>query len=276
MVDHSFFSLNVSHVCRRFRNVALRTPHLWTRLDGNVNLSSTYLSRSGNLDLEIFFPYSSSSWRDVGMYFNIFKVHSDRWSHLRLDYPPYDLFPRLETLASLPRLRFLECLSATSEVGPIDMPSLVHFKGSTARPPQSPLVTCELNLHMTFDSAKLVSTLYELKNLRHLSISFDKLSTQSRIEDVPIYQPKAPLQSLCLSSKDPTPSRFIPRICAILPFHPIAKFIVTVTRNCLNDLWMNDDGGTIRRPDMGPSYYRTMDIICTPPSVAPQKLRRAL
>ncbi|TDL24390.1 hypothetical protein BD410DRAFT_827337 [Rickenella mellea] len=239
MVNHPFFSLNVSHVCRRFRDVALKTPLLWTRIHGNVNLIPTFLARSGKLDLDISFPYSSSQANDK--YFNVVKLHSDRWSHLRLDYPPFSLRSRLGLLGSLPRLRFLQCLNATSTFRLPNMPSLVHFKGDTITLPQSPLVICELTLYLNFDPAQLISALYQLKNLRRLSISFNNISAQSRVEDAPIYQPEFALQSLFLSSTSQTPSKIIPRLCSVLPFHPISKLTVAVSGNCVKDLWMDDD-----------------------------------
>ncbi|TDL24393.1 hypothetical protein BD410DRAFT_119647 [Rickenella mellea] len=251
MEDQYFFSLTVSHVCRRFRDVALKTPYLWTRINGKIKrrLIRTFLARSAMLDLDISFPSTSESTRGIEKYFDIVKPHSRRWSHITLNYPPFCLHSRIHSLPSLPRLRYLQCHCTVISFQLPAMPSLLHYKGNIMTLPRSPsLVICELNFIIRVKPARLVSTLYELKNLRHLSLSFNESSAEPWVEDVQTYQTKLPLKSLFLSSTNMAPSNIIPVICAILPFHPISKLTVAVVGNRVNDLWMNNDDHSFPYP----------------------------
>ncbi|TDL21189.1 hypothetical protein BD410DRAFT_804382 [Rickenella mellea] len=76
------FSLSISHVSCRFRQIALRTPLLWTRYDDSHTESQTqtFLARSGQLGLEIL-PYATFV-PAIRPFLQLLGTHSRRWSRL--------------------------------------------------------------------------------------------------------------------------------------------------------------------------------------------------
>ena len=89
-------SLYLGAVCQKWRQLAWRTPQLWTSLFVTLcspQLLAEHLERSGILPLSIvLFP--SHQIIDDGIYLeaiNIFNEHSSRWHVLRTALPPHHL-----------------------------------------------------------------------------------------------------------------------------------------------------------------------------------------
>ncbi|TDL19413.1 hypothetical protein BD410DRAFT_441207 [Rickenella mellea] len=76
------FSVLVSHVCRRFRDVAFRTPRIWAFIHDSQPLDqiSTFLRRSKAVDICVLVGYRGPRRRtDIEPFMNIVTQHSDRW-----------------------------------------------------------------------------------------------------------------------------------------------------------------------------------------------------
>ncbi|TDL13653.1 hypothetical protein BD410DRAFT_387247 [Rickenella mellea] len=107
------FSFDVSHVCRRFRDIALVTPRLWARLHGNAKsampmrpeLVELLKSRFKQEDVEAI--VSIRSLNHFNHYYHercvieMASEYSHRWSYLQIDgaIPASPLFPTMPTLS---------------------------------------------------------------------------------------------------------------------------------------------------------------------------------
>ncbi|TDL17485.1 hypothetical protein BD410DRAFT_901458 [Rickenella mellea] len=150
--DSHHFSVAVSHVSRRFRMVALRTPRIWTRLSNWMKTSQleTFSYRSKAADLII--TATTDEYDDPNISLEAFLAitlpsHS-RWSEFTYDIlEHHNLFPQaiLSQTRNLtfPRLRSLGCVKAFSTDGDDgvlpehtfatwEMPALIHFHGVSA------------------------------------------------------------------------------------------------------------------------------------------------
>ncbi|TDL15724.1 hypothetical protein BD410DRAFT_87163 [Rickenella mellea] len=83
----SKFSVLVSHVSHRFRQLSLRTPLLWTRLSYKQpkEQNEVFVSRSGQLDVEVAvagYPGKPRSVDKLSSFLQLTGPISDRWSTL--------------------------------------------------------------------------------------------------------------------------------------------------------------------------------------------------
>ncbi|KAI0769810.1 hypothetical protein C8Q74DRAFT_1202496, partial [Fomes fomentarius] len=92
------FEVSVSHVCRRWRDIALHTPHLWTtihfRTRAHMNRGKIYLSRNARLPIDIYVDTCSEDTyavrkdllfrADFLPVFDIVLPHIPRWRELHL------------------------------------------------------------------------------------------------------------------------------------------------------------------------------------------------
>ncbi|TDL18044.1 hypothetical protein BD410DRAFT_513226 [Rickenella mellea] len=175
------FSLTVSHVCHRFRAVALKTPSLWTRLYTNVAppLTSAFISRAGRVNVDVTFS-SKISWPrklkpdTINKNLDILRPTADRWYRLR-----FQSMPSKSQMQSLPyqlsQLRHLECSEAYPEYLDIFASSMQVFKVFDIPPPSHRLriTAFDVTFGRSEDVREAVLALYEMKNLRNLSVTFD-------------------------------------------------------------------------------------------------------
>ncbi|TDL24401.1 hypothetical protein BD410DRAFT_120140 [Rickenella mellea] len=179
LTDTHKFSLNMSDISRRFRSLAIRTPLLWTRLSfGPSNhLIRLFISRSVHMDLSISIKKTGNSPK-LKLFLEVISSLSERWTHLRVhDLPPNSRLPPI-----IPRLQRLQYdRKRPNHLLALPMPSMVHFHGISVRPTAShrlQLTNCELHLKGILDVDRLCRAVYEMKNLRHLSITLDGCSSE--------------------------------------------------------------------------------------------------
>ncbi|TDL14661.1 hypothetical protein BD410DRAFT_809564 [Rickenella mellea] len=141
--DEDYALRGVSHVSLRFRTVSLKTPILWTKLSVTYTEAQiqTFLSRSGDLDLEIDTFHSNKS--KIEPFLKILGRYSHQW---------VELFTW-----KMPALSHIECYSS-------------HFLPGVTFPAQ--LMTLEMTLEDTdaVDIGALAQALQSMRNLRNLSV----------------------------------------------------------------------------------------------------------
>ncbi|TDL14907.1 hypothetical protein BD410DRAFT_155278 [Rickenella mellea] len=183
MSAHSQFALRLSHVCGRFRRVSLRTPLLWTRLSSEHPSDQTeaYLTRSGQMDLQV--TLSDHPGDEFRSSLQLMGTHSDRWSRLLLLMDPDDqeIFEEVG-LAHFPRLRSIFYHGNVEPTGlQWAMPSLSQFEGFCSPFPLAVSFSFLLQLtsmeicfkdYASFDMTSLAHVLYNMSNLRNLSLEF--------------------------------------------------------------------------------------------------------
>lgn len=90
--------MSLSHVCQRWRDAAIRTPHLWTTVDvggpgktsssqvgGELSLAKLWLSRTGNLSISLKIHASMRPYRN-SMH-SLVQRYSDQLEYLELEGP---------------------------------------------------------------------------------------------------------------------------------------------------------------------------------------------
>nr|GAT49616.1 predicted protein [Mycena chlorophos] len=111
-----YYALTLSSVCRRWREVAIGSYRLWSKLDMDfgsiadpVSLSELLLSRSGRVPLDIRLSMFSGTPEppasDEGLEVKVLTVaarHAERWQRLELDLQPDRVLYELPLLALLP------------------------------------------------------------------------------------------------------------------------------------------------------------------------------
>ncbi|TDL21214.1 hypothetical protein BD410DRAFT_308329 [Rickenella mellea] len=168
------FALCVSHVSRRFRNVALATPLLWTTIHDSFgeNQIREFISRSGRLDLNIKMPYST----DIECFLKVIKGTSHRWSSLSIIEQETEYVMMKLGMTDLPRLRYLS-YAFPVELTIFSTPRLSQvvgwgclFKSPAGSYLLSNLTHVEFRLYEEDESFKfLATTLHSMKNLQDLS-----------------------------------------------------------------------------------------------------------
>ncbi|KAJ7932326.1 hypothetical protein B0H13DRAFT_1523001, partial [Mycena leptocephala] len=109
----------LSHVCRRWRNLALSLPRLWRAIKLNIgrephpqqlDLLRTWLGRSGSHLLSIELSYRNTSTpsilmdHHVGRVLQEFMHHSSRWEYVEIEVP-FNVLPLIQ--GELPCLQVL-------------------------------------------------------------------------------------------------------------------------------------------------------------------------
>ncbi|TDL14960.1 hypothetical protein BD410DRAFT_832888 [Rickenella mellea] len=176
MSAQSQFALRVSHV-------SLRTPLLWTRLSSEHPSDQTeaYLTRSGQMDLQV--TLSDHPGDEFRSSLQLMGTHSDRWSRLLLLMDPDDQEIIEEVgLAHFPRLRSIFHHGNVEPTGlQWAMPSLSQFEGYCSQFPLAVSFSFLLQLtsmeicfkdYASFDMTSLAHVLYNMSNLRNLSLEF--------------------------------------------------------------------------------------------------------
>jgi len=221
------FEVLVSHVTKYWRDVALNTPRLWTRLRlhcgraSTINKANIYLLRSNDLLLDLHLEkIVLHRWHVPGIiqFQQIYNRHLHRWRSLHVDdnryISLYGLIYGLEWSSS--NIQHLEiCLRRNAEdimfeTSNINFkfamlavtPSItsVRLRGIGIRPPITTITTLEL-YHplrgMRVNSNKLMEMLHGLLSLKHLVICADVIEIW---EECHIDLPS--LQSLHLRADD--------------------------------------------------------------------------
>ncbi|KAF7375523.1 F-box domain-containing protein [Mycena sanguinolenta] len=174
----------LAQVCRRWRQIALSTPHLWQSLffrDGEapIELLHLWLSRSGRLPLKLDLasvdPSRAASLMETSL------LHCHRWQDVKFGLPSGS-FSGLDLRGvSLPLLHSISLHSVLWTGEPIvdifaitDAPSLRHVDVSvlphvTFNVPWAPLTTLTL-LHR-IPLTQCMSLLEECRNLVNLTVS---------------------------------------------------------------------------------------------------------
>ncbi|KAJ7280721.1 hypothetical protein C8J57DRAFT_1008013, partial [Mycena rebaudengoi] len=81
----------LGQICRTWREIALSTPQLWRAIElgsspwtmsKELDLLRTWLSRSKNCPLSIYFQSSSGLLKDDFSFIEAIIPHSERWEHI--------------------------------------------------------------------------------------------------------------------------------------------------------------------------------------------------
>ncbi|KAG6373825.1 hypothetical protein JVT61DRAFT_5972 [Boletus reticuloceps] len=134
--------INVSYVCRRWRDVALNCPTLWTYLSTMPQRwTKEFLARSKQAPLKIRITIADGRWMNS----TIEKVmdHVERIQELHLGFPvvyPHTILSKFSSHA--PRLQYLNI----SMVGALPQQSFVFFDGNTPALRTLDLSNCPMEL----------------------------------------------------------------------------------------------------------------------------------
>ncbi|TDL30136.1 hypothetical protein BD410DRAFT_893286 [Rickenella mellea] len=157
--EGSKFVDTVFHVCGRFRQIALRMPHLWSTLRSyqTVEGLSHFVHRSKQCSLTI-----NVKNRDVILqsFLPFIIAHVERWVRFRCEYPLSAadnecILSILGRQLYLPNLTSLSNLSSSPFQSNWIMPRLLHYLGQ-AQPnflPVTSLVSCALHLREQMHSS---------------------------------------------------------------------------------------------------------------------------
>ncbi|TDL17715.1 hypothetical protein BD410DRAFT_794014 [Rickenella mellea] len=177
------FALRVSHVCRRFRGIALSTPCLWTKVSPGYSLDQThsFLSRSGQVGLDICIPWRASLGGE-DKYDDILRIlgsESHRWTCLRI--ASNDAEPRLRKLGitNFPCLLNLQCDSDAGTPS-FNTPSLQRINGTLCDPDvkfayQSQLSILDVIFYerRNIEVVEFSRAVHEMRNLREFSLTME-------------------------------------------------------------------------------------------------------
>ncbi|TDL23549.1 hypothetical protein BD410DRAFT_802772 [Rickenella mellea] len=168
-------SLRASHVSSRFRQIALQTPLLWTRINARYTKEQmqTFLSRAGNLGLDVicrFCPRKGNPFLDV------VGSLSSRWASLTImDFSQASMISGAG-LTAFPNLKYISQYYAGPKLSEWDMPSLSHHVGrsvSISNQQLSQLTSLEVHFVEDYlDVPSLARAFYQAKNLQDLSLRF--------------------------------------------------------------------------------------------------------
>ncbi|TDL22469.1 hypothetical protein BD410DRAFT_828544 [Rickenella mellea] len=183
MTDGCGFAIWVSHVSRRFREIALSTSLLWTRIPEHYSDDQveTFLSRSGRLDLDVSMPRSLS---DLPPFLQILRPHLNRVTRIRnfdinKDHAMHDLglthLPRVKDLHHRCSYHLISC-------------ALSSLSGDNGYVVSSPICLSDLTSfefvadghRQSLDIASFSEALYCMKSLKRLSLTLDGCHSDNR------------------------------------------------------------------------------------------------
>ncbi|TDL19274.1 hypothetical protein BD410DRAFT_792307 [Rickenella mellea] len=175
--DLIFSCTHVSHVCRRFRQISLQTPTLWTRIhqtygEGQIR---EFISRSGQLDLDVKL-HGSIGGSKFEPFLMGMKRTSHRWTSICIPDEKTKTYMTGLGITDLPRLRHL-IYTYPADLSTFSMPRLSQFEGYGSLLPAGrgflPQLT-HVELHLWRDGvgvAELANTLHGMRNIRDLSLN---------------------------------------------------------------------------------------------------------
>ncbi|TDL21167.1 hypothetical protein BD410DRAFT_789923 [Rickenella mellea] len=183
----SEFPVIVSHVSYRFRQVALHTPALWTRLSIAKPLDrvKTFISRSGhaNLEVDLLFWHRVNGFQKTA-FFHVVGPLSRRWSSIT---PLTDYKVSVMTSAGvseLPNLQHLSCLGMDLMI-PWTMPLLTSIQGYECRfTPQMSHLSQLSSISLRYadqcmDILGLSETFHAMRSMRDLSLELCSCTNQT-------------------------------------------------------------------------------------------------
>lgn len=195
--DGSHLAIQLSHVCRRFRAVALHTPRLWSTLAASQRPDEyqTFISRSRTADLTIIvdFPFRKPSFMLIADFMNDVFPLSNRWGELQFHRMPlfddeWGAFRELTDIdVFLPRLQTLVVAGCHRKWdwnfwSHWDMPGLRHFESYDAIPSglnSASLVSCDLQFSsLRFTGVVINGLLVALQTcpaLQTLALDFESI-----------------------------------------------------------------------------------------------------
>ncbi|TDL30165.1 hypothetical protein BD410DRAFT_54797 [Rickenella mellea] len=207
------FSLQVSHVSRRFRDVALRTPRMWNVVHDGQTIAqiTTSLSRSKSVDIGVFVGDQwefESNWRrtNIETFMNIVTQHSQRWSMFGcyVNEGEDDVMGRCLACPglALPNLTSLSCSRAYFEDPPglglfssWSKPLLSQFYGSDITLQPSMLGENLTSCHLDFDGREdedrtwnftgVLDALASTRALSELTLNFEDVRSEHIVQDIP-------------------------------------------------------------------------------------------
>ncbi|TDL18942.1 hypothetical protein BD410DRAFT_830665 [Rickenella mellea] len=192
MSDHRGFAQRVSRVSRRFREVSLRAPILWTRLSAHFPDSQVqaFISRSGQLDLEVSTYVPGSGPAKVETFLQTLGKHTTRWARLFIHDAGAESIINELNFTDFPRLRFLYFSSSDVRKSEWATPVLSHIYAlnwhATPKVPFYSQLTCvELSYEDMYDMpiAKITRALQCMTSLQDLSLTIEECSSFSDESD---------------------------------------------------------------------------------------------
>ncbi|TDL20708.1 hypothetical protein BD410DRAFT_829558 [Rickenella mellea] len=203
------YPVKISQVCKRFREVALLTPSLWSKMLSHNPIveSEVFLSRSKGVSLSIYIGRPRSNKLEVlHQFLDLVTPHSARWSSLFLVSSDADVLDVLRSYPapSLPRVtEYLtpRSLSDASALPQWELGKLVHITGHTPLPFvhwKSTLMDCHLSFDRDLDLNALSESLRDLSSLETLTVEFygacrnnNQPFIETELEDNPLPNLKA-------------------------------------------------------------------------------------
>lgn len=201
-------AFKISSVCRRFHDIALRLPSIWSYVHPGMEAGvlKACMEHSRDVGLRVVFPTIYSGERDefveqvaalahrwtslsIATYLYPFMGRVDHWGRLSTSFLQASRLqsirihaPRLRT-ESQDLIRFFEQL-LSNLMGGASTTSLLDLRtdGSIRIPTLPATLTClKLNFEQTsFDTAPLLNTLSDLRVLKQLSLCFCNYDHDSR------------------------------------------------------------------------------------------------
>ncbi|THH01496.1 hypothetical protein EW145_g6901 [Phellinidium pouzarii] len=148
-------SLKLSHVCRRFRSIALRLPTLWMNVTSHDDIDElqTYLSRSKDVGLRVILACAFGGTeckcsKGFDSFLRTIVPHASRWKEFQIEAAPHQLW------VYLPQLR-LHCYELQLPL--LDTLVLAHSESSIS----------DLTTDFDEDLLHFYRT-WSMPNLRHL------------------------------------------------------------------------------------------------------------
>ncbi|TDL20678.1 hypothetical protein BD410DRAFT_790643 [Rickenella mellea] len=178
------FPITMSHICGRFRGIALSTPSLWSKLLSHSSLDETreFLSRSRSAPLSIYLGRSRSNHIQLlNDFLDLVTPYSDRWSSLYLMSSNPMVLLSLHYYCPVPNFsHVIEYFTPRGLGRGINLPrwqmaNLKNFVGHDAFPPSSctsTLTNCHLSFEIEFDLTLLAKTIIQLTSLEILAMDF--------------------------------------------------------------------------------------------------------
>ncbi|TDL19275.1 hypothetical protein BD410DRAFT_805878 [Rickenella mellea] len=181
IMDGSQFSLNVSHVSRRFRRISIQMPLLWTRFEQTYSEGQIreFISRSGQLYVDVDVDgLSNVTASQTESFLQLLGENSHRWSSFYIPESGIESAMTRFGITNLPRLRHL-AHTCQVNLSTWSMPALTHVEAwSWLLPAGNPLLSqlthFELNIYEdSVDIQELAVVLHDMKKLQDLSLDLN-------------------------------------------------------------------------------------------------------